>query len=176
MVHTYTHAHTLYSSGELEGLSVLMCNIGQKPPGSYIKFSAGHKVGPAMTLGGRVPNDIYQLGLNSAVVSTEDRSFWSICWAGGAHGSGWETCWPDLWWTLVNCNWLHVLSFQFFGHFIKQVFPFFSLPYILLHIAQRWSGSRGFSFQTTNLEGAGSRNTLCPHSISVRKTHIRTYA
>lgn len=151
-----------------------MCNIVQKTLGTYIKFSPGHKLGPAVTLGGRVPNDIHQLGSDSAVVSNEDRPFWSICWAGGAHGSGWETCWPDLRWTQVNCNWLHVLSFQFFGHFIKQAFSFFGL-YILLRLAQRWSGSRGFKLQTTKLDDAGSSNNFCPHSISVRKTYYKLH-
>lgn len=45
MVHTYIHAHTLQGSWEWEELSVFMCNIGQKHPGSYIKFSTGQKVG-----------------------------------------------------------------------------------------------------------------------------------
>lgn len=123
------HIHTLHSTS-VGKVRVFMCNITQKTPGSYIKFSLGHKLGPVVTLSGRVPNEIDHLGSYRAMVSTEDRPFWSICRAGAAHGSGWETCWSghqsDLRWTPVNCNWLHALSsLQFFWSFHQIVFFFF---------------------------------------------------
>lgn len=51
----------------------------------------------------------------------------------------------------------------------------FSAFYILLRLAQRWSGSRGFKLQTTKLDDAGSSNNFCPHSISVRKTYYKLH-
>ena len=73
--HIYTRAHTLHCKavGRLEGLCYEQhC---PKTPVSYIKLSTGHKLGPVVTLGGRVLNDIHHVGSNAAVVSTEDRPF-----------------------------------------------------------------------------------------------------
>lgn len=88
-------------------------------------------------------------GLNGAVVSTEDRAFWSICWAGGEHGSGWETCCKDLWWAELLLEIATGSMFQvspppffFFLVFSKVIFSSFSAPYVPPPIAQRWSGSR----------------------------------
>lgn len=70
-------------------------------------------------------------GLNGAMVSTEDRAFWSICWAGGEHGSGWETCCKDLWWAELQLEIATGSMFQVpppFLVFSKVIFP----PFLLL--------------------------------------------
>ena len=168
--HLHSCTHTAHSGGNRRDCVCL--SAPKKTPRSYIKFSPGQKPGPAVTLGGRVLNDIHQPGSDRAVVSTEDRPFWSICWAGGARGSGWETSRSahrsERRWVPVNYNWLQVLSFQFFWSFRQTGFLFLSSR-ILLRLAQRWSASRAFSLQTTNLDDAGSSNNFCPHSIKVRK-------
>lgn len=66
--HTHAHAN-MVQQRETRGFCLCLCaaKMAQKPPGSYIKFSMRHKPSSAMTLSGKVPNDIYQLGLNSAV-------------------------------------------------------------------------------------------------------------
>lgn len=126
-MHTFTlmHIHCTTQQRGNRMVYMFMCNIIQKTLGSYIKFSLGHKPGPVVTLSGRVPNDIHHLGSNKAVVSTEDRPFWSICWAGEVDGSRGQTSWSahrsDLWWTPVNCNWLRGLSsVEFLCHFKEQ--------------------------------------------------------
>lgn len=102
----------------------------KKTPGSYIKLSPRHKPGLAVTLGGSVPNDIHHVGSNEAVVSTDDRHFWSICWAGGADGSRAQS--SDQRWTPVNATVsIHLLS-------VSETVP---PSFISLYVAQRWSGS-----------------------------------
>lgn len=66
--HTHAHAN-MVQQRETRGFCLCLCaaKMAKKPPGSYIKFSMRHKPSSAMTLSGKVPNDIYQLGLNSAV-------------------------------------------------------------------------------------------------------------
>lgn len=112
---------------------------------SYIKFSVGHKLGCAMTPGLRVPNDIYQLWLELCSGFHWGQGFliYLLSW--------WRT-WVrvrDLlqrpvvsWITTENCNWIHVpgFSLSFFGLSEAILFSF-SAPYVLLPIAQRWSGS-----------------------------------
>lgn len=140
-----THAAVNYNYAGV--LSVFMCSTDQKYlKTSYIKFSVGHKLGCAMTLGLRVPNDIYQLWLRQGC---------GFHWGQGflIHLLSWWSTWVrvrDLlqrpvvsWITTENCNWLDVPGFSLFFSFglFWNNLSSFSAPCILLPIAQRWSRS-----------------------------------
>lgn len=117
-------------------------------------------------------------GLSSTVVSTEDRAFWSICWAGGAHGSGWDTCCKDLWWaelllkiaTGLCCQvWYSRFLSLCFGLFWSNLSSF-SAFYILLPIAQRWS--RRLFISNHKLGRCSLKNSSWPNTYVAYKHFI----
>lgn len=134
MWHTHSHwcTYIQFITHQWKKCRVGGCLCLILPNGSYIKFSPRHKLGPAVTLSGRVPNHTQCLGSNIVVVSTKDRPFWSICWVGGAHGSGWETCWSthrsNLQCPPVNCTRLHALH-HLFSFLVISSNPFMFLAH-----------------------------------------------
>lgn len=130
--------HTFTVSYSWDGLYVFMCNIAQNTLGSYIKFNPGHRPGPAVTLGGSVPNDIHHLGSNKAAVSTEDRPFliyllsWWNRWVKGRQQLVSPIIRPAM--NSGNCSGpsCSIICWVF----LVQFFP----PCVSLCGAQRWSG------------------------------------
>lgn len=61
-VNMSVHKQYLYAQQKPESLDVFLFSITPKTPASYIKINLGHKLCCALTLSGRVPNDIHHLG------------------------------------------------------------------------------------------------------------------
>lgn len=156
MVHTYTLAHTTHNTVGNWRFCLYLCATLAKNLLDHTSNSV-QDTNWALWWPSVAGSLMISTSLSSTVQWFPLRTglFWSICWAGRVHGSGWEAYWQDLQWTLVNCTWLHVLSFQFLGHLIQRGS---FLSFTLLQIAQRGSGSKGFG----------------PHHIHilVRNTHI----
>lgn len=145
---------------------------------SYIKFSVGHKLDCAMTLGLRVPNDIYQLWLEQHC---------GFHWGQGflIYLLSWWSTWVRVrhllqrpvvsWITTKNCNWLVLpglifqVSLSFSGLFWSNLSSF-SAFYILLPIAQRWS--RRLFISNHKLGRCSLKNSSWPNTYVAYKHFI----